>query len=668
MTDISRPPKVTTRSDLFSTEQDQPPLKVPRTDTGVLGQASSSPQVIDLLGADDSNNTAQLGQNGVAGDSSACSGLSNNELTSISGPVPLTSTGVLLELTASVQGQDASTSDATLIKTPKEKRLVILYDRPRFYHMLLQLKDLKSSDKEDVRDVELARLEALASDPEISSLSFHHLNLCIEYTTEFKSVLDKFTSFLSNNAERIQAVRTVSYHIHFSLKLKWPQDYKEDEKAAYEKFLAVLNTTCGSKVVQCSIVDKYNLGSVKSGDKAAWDKLKKEIEMDISLWKNLKILDYGGCRLNTYPDVFDLPSLELLNLGGAYSLTTLDFYLPESLQTLLANLCAIGSIDDIEFPEKLKRLEVLENHIHFLDYARFPALLEHLNVSMNKIESLRGVKFPRKLVSLDISSNPIDSLKGVRFPESLENLDASDMPNESVAGIKFPESLKSLNLQGAMNSPRGLKLPQSLEHLVLTLTGVSNVNSLKLPRTLKVLYLNENPIKTLNKVVLPPNLRELYLGSTMITTLKNVIFPESLEVLDFDLDLDDAEENEKLISSLKDVVLPAGLKKLNLAYQSFKSVESFTFPDSLEFLGFGSNELRSIRDIKFGPNLKTLDLSGNHELTSIDQVKIPDSVTELRIPPELVNNLPAYIIERANKKLLVLKQSNAYSALKAVEL
>ena len=151
-------------------------------------------------------------------------------------------------------------------------------------------------------------------------------------------------------------------------------------------------------------------------------------------------------------------------------------------------------------------------------------------------------------------------------------------------------------------------------------------------------------------------MRELYLGDNLITTLKNVLFPPTVEVLDLEND-PWSFENDKQITTLKDVVLPPNLKIFKLGYHGLKTIEAFEFPASLRYLSLAYNELRVIRNIKFGNHLKTLDLSGNPDLLSLDNVIIPESVTELRVSAPLIPNLPGYIVERANEGRLIIKKS-----------
>ncbi|RLV90766.1 Protein phosphatase 1 regulatory subunit 7 [Spathaspora sp. JA1] len=542
------------------------------------------------------------------------------------------------------------------IEIKKINRLVLLYDKPRYYHTIIQLKELRELPNNYVTVIEIGTIDKVLKETTISSVKFDHFHMSIEYNDQFESNLGKFIEFLKNNPKMINEVGDIAYHIHFEPGKKW-KDYKPSEIKQYYTFLQVLKDTAGDKVVHCSVVNKYDMDTVYITEKAELTKLGNEIQQDIQFWNNLKTLDYGESSIRFLPGVKLPDTLEVLNIGGGYALETLTgFKMPPNLRALLAGQGAVHSIDNITFPATLERLEIEDNKIYFLNYVEFPTSLKHLDVSQNRIESLRGVNFPRGLQSLNIGFNPIETIRGIKFPESLRKLEISNIPNESMTGVKFPEMLDVLNIQSSMTNTRGLKLPQHLKTLVLTGNGVNSINPLKLPDSIEVLYLNQNNIKTLNKVHLPPKLRELYLGDNLITTLKNVTFPNTLEVLDLEND-PEVIENDKHITTLKDVLLPPNLKIMKLGYHAIKAIESYEFPTSLRFLSLAYNELRQIKNIKFGNHLKTLDLSGNPELLSLDNVIIPESVTELRISPQLIGNLPAYIIERANKNRLIIKKS-----------
>ncbi|KAK6456719.1 uncharacterized protein RJT20DRAFT_126764 [Scheffersomyces xylosifermentans] len=543
---------------------------------------------------------------------------------------------------------------------PKERRLVLLYDKPRYYHIIMQLKELREMPDNLVTVVELCDIDSLLNDKILSTIKFDHLNICIEYNDEFEHNLKRFIDFFEKHPEKIQEVGDIGYHIHFAPGKKW-KDYKEFEVKEYIRFLQILHKVAGDKVVHCSVINKYDMDTVYITERNELAKLGQEIQEDIENWKNLKVLDYGESSIRFLPGVKLPDSLEVLNIGGGYALETLTgFKMPPKLRTLLAGQGAVHSIDNIVFPSTLENLGLEDNKIYFLNYVEFPETLKHLDVSQNRIESLRGVNFPKGLISLNLGFNPIDSIKSVKFPESLQYLEVSNIPNESMTGVKFPDHLDVLNLQSSMTTTRGLKLPPYVKTLILAGNGVNSINPLKLPNSVEILYLNDNNIKTLNKVQFPTNLRELYLGDNMITTLKNVTLPPTLEVLDFEND-PDTEEHDKFITTLKDVVFPPNLKVLKLGYHAIKIIEAVDFPYSLTSLGLSYNDLKLIRGVRFGNNLKLLDLSGNHELTSIDNLILPESLSELRVPPELVPNLPAYIIERANKKQLLIKKSIPFS-------
>lgn len=540
----------------------------------------------------------------------------------------------------------------------KRDRLVILYDYPRFAHMKSYVENVKNVVYENTTVLEMGSLDKLKG-PEFSQKKFEKLSFAIEYNDEFESNLKAISDFIETKPKVITDAEEIAYHFHFDHRKKWAE-YRDYEKQEYKRFLDVLNKVAGSKVVQCSIINKYELHTVYLTERNDLAQLGQEIQEDIQNWPNLKIFDYADNYVRFLPGVRFPNSLEVINMGGGYSLETLSgFKMPPNLKTLNVNSGSITSIDNIVFPITLERLSLSDNKIYFLNSVDFPSRLTHLDISQNRIETLKNVNFPRNLKSLSVSFNPIENIRGVKFPEGLEYLDLSCIPNESMTGVKFPDLLISLNLQQSMANTRGLKLPAFVKKINLSSNGVNSINPLKLPNSIESLYLSYNNIKTLNKVIFPTTLKELYLGNNLITTLKNVQFPVTLEVLDLEMD-PDVDEQEKHITTLKDVVLPPNLKTLKLGYHSIKFIETIDFPVNLEYLSLAYNELKVIRNVRFGPNLKTLDLSGNQELTSIDNLIIPESVTDLRIPSQLVNYLPIYIVERANSNKMVITKSEPF--------
>lgn len=586
---------------------------------------------------------------------------SNNLVPSVTGnfnvsPVPKAANPN--QPTVSNNSLPISSASPPLAKLPEVKkinRLVLLHDKPKFYHTIMQLKGLRELPNNYVTVLEIGTIEKVLKETTISSVKFDHFHMNIEYNDQFVTNINRFIAFLKKNQSMIDQVGDIAYHIHFEPSKKW-SDYTDKEVKAYYSFLDAVKDAGAEKVDHCSIVSKYDMETIYMTDKEDLTKLGNEIQRDIEFWKNLKILDYGESSIRFLPGIKFPDTLEILNIGGGYALETLTgFKMPPNLQVLMAGQGAIHTIDNVEFPKTLERLALEDNKIYFLNYVEFPPRLKHLDVSQNRIESLRGVEFPKSLESLNLGFNPIESVRGIKLPIGLKYLEISNIPNESMTGVKFPDTLEVLNLLTSMTNTRGLKLPQNLVQLVLSCNGVNSINPLKLPNTLEVLYLNQNNIKTLNKVQLPSRLKELYLGQNQITTLKNVNFPQTLEVLD--LENSPGSENEKHITTLKDVVLPPNLKILKLGYHGIRTIESYEFPVGLRFLSLAYNELKQIRNLKFGNHLKTLDLSGNPELLSLDNVIIPESVTELRVSPQLIDNLPAYVIERANKHRLIIKKS-----------
>lgn len=556
--------------------------------------------------------------------------------------------GTLLESKVAVNGQGAPRS------TSPQSRLVLLAGKCTNRHIIEHLGSLRLLVNIPTAEVSVDQAE------HFQFATYTHINICIEYDESFVGSLRAISHLFNSHKSLFEQAQEVGYHIVFNRAKKW-DDYAEDEKSLYREFLRSLSDLCGEKVTQCSIVGKYDSSTIYITEKDQLVKLGKEMLDDIIHWKNLKVCDYSENCIRFLPGVKFPESLHVLNVGGGSSLETLTgFKMPTQLKALNASKGVITSIDYVSFPPMLERLDILQNKIFFLNYVDLPPHLLALDLSQNSIDSLKSINFPRNLKYLSVSNNPIECIKGAKFPETIEYLDLSCIPNESMTGIKFPDLTIWLNLQLSMTNTRGLKLPPYVLELNLACNGVNSINPLKLPNSIQKLYLANNNIKTLNKVVFPTALKELYLGNNMITTLKNVLLPPTLEVLDLEMD-PYLEDNEKYITSLKDVILPVNLRVLRLAYHLIKAIESMEFPYHLQELSLAYNDLRVLRSVRFGPKLRVLDLSGNQDLISIDNVHFPESLVDVKIPSLLLNNLPATMVERANKHELSLTKSLPYT-------
>ena len=279
----------------------------------------------------------------------------------------------------------------------KRSRLVIVYDKPRYTHMKMLIYGLQNNKNEDIYIIELNSINSLESDTRFSTVLFDYLNICVEYNDEFENNMKKLIEFIENDATRLQSMSEIAYHFHFDSRKKW-KDYQEYERQEYLRFLTVLNKVAGDRVTQCSVINKYEINTIYLTERNDLAKLGQEIQEDIQNWKNLKIFDYGENCIRFFPGVKFPDSLEILNIGGGYSLETLaGFKMPPNLKVLVASNGSISSIDNVSFPSSLEKLQLVDNKIYFLNYVEFPPRLETLDVSQNRIDSLRGVNFPRNL-------------------------------------------------------------------------------------------------------------------------------------------------------------------------------------------------------------------------------------------------------------------------------
>lgn len=546
----------------------------------------------------------------------------------------------------------AANSEAASPEKPRTRRLVLMTEKTyTFMEFLLGLQEDPANEVQEV----------LLDDSENATAEgFDYVHLCVVLNDTCEELLERITKYVLADQGPLSQAKNIGLHFDF-LRCKHWTEVSEQLRTAYVQTVDAAANKWDSKVTHCSFISKHSPVTDIFLDDEDIPPMTKDVNAELARWHNLRVLDYSRNSIRLVSGIKFPDTLRTLNLGGGYSLESLNgLKFPPQLEELVLSLNMILSTDYVVYPSTLKSLNLLENRIYFLDSVEFPALLEYLDVSQNRIDTLKNVVFPRKLSYLLILMNPIECIKGVRFPDTVDYLDASCLPNESMTGIKFPDHAKSLNLQSSMTNTRGLKLPAYVETLNMASNGVNSINPLKLPNSIQCLYLSDNNIKTLNKVAFPTSIRELYLGNNMITTLKNVQFPPTLEVLDMAMDPEN-DENEKFVTSLKDVYFPANLRVLRLGYHLIKTIEGVDFPYGLEELELQYNDLRVFRNVKFGPKLHTLDLSGNQDLVALDNVYFPESLRELRVPSLLLDNLPAVIVERANKQQLKINKSLPYT-------
>jgi Leucine-rich repeat (LRR) protein len=247
-------------------------------------------------------------------------------------------------------------------------------------------------------------------------------------------------------------------------------------------------------------------------------------------------------------------ALRLLSLDccwGCQPLLNAPRTLPSSLQTLLAQSCAISALQDDALPAGLETLDLSHNALKTLNVTRLTALQ-----------------------SLTLAHNPaLNSLKA--NPKTLRLLDLTNCAlTECPDWLLDCGALETLRL--VRNKLRAL--PDKLFHRLMTLTSliVSRNNLTALPdfpaagvpsSPLQVLDASWNSLRALPKA-LPTRLTNFGVAFNELTSLEGC--PTSLTSLD-------ASFNSKLVSLPSTFAQATGLVTLRLAHNGMLKVSNFFF-------------------------------------------------------------------------------------------
>ncbi|GLI58249.1 hypothetical protein PM10SUCC1_37630 [Propionigenium maris DSM 9537] len=190
----------------------------------------------------------------------------------------------------------------------------------------------------------------------------------------------------------------------------------------------------------------------------------------------------------------------------------------------------------------------------------------------------------------------IDNLR-IDEMRKIVSLDAQGRGIESLEGIEELVNLTTLNLQG--------NRIDSLEGIDLSKLG-----------KLEVLVLGDNEIKDLKEVefISLKRLTHLDLSGNGIESLEGIKFPDNLTVLHL--------ENNR-ISSLIDA--------------------DFRYLDQLGRIDFTENEIETLEGIDFS-NLESLThlYFNNNKITSLERVKFPHSLKELRLDNNQIDTMSGF--------------------------
>ena len=106
----------------------------------------------------------------------------------------------------------------------------------------------------------------------------------------------------------------------------------------------------------------------------------------------------------------------------------------------------------------------------------------------------------------------------------------------------------------------------------------------------------------------------------------------------------------QLAEGIRDLTFPEGLESLALGDNQLTSLLEVQLPGSLRVLNLSNNDLTSLSDVVFSENLQKLNLAWNL-LTSLAGVKLPDGLRELHLSNNKLCSLQGYVFPESLKIL-----------------
>ena len=182
----------------------------------------------------------------------------------------------------------------------------------------------------------------------------------------------------------------------------------------------------------------------KSGSDREYNQI-AEIPAQISLLKNLKVLNLGFNRIEEIKNLEELSNLETLILRGNKLTKIQNLKSLTKLQNLYLQDNEIAVIENLEELFALKTLYLDGNKITNLDlnYIRF---VQTLSLNNNMIYNILPSHDPSNITFLSLSGNSIKNIDGISSLEKLESLDLFDNQIEDTTPLKDLVNLTYLRL------------------------------------------------------------------------------------------------------------------------------------------------------------------------------------------------------------------------------
>ena len=270
--------------------------------------------------------------------------------------------------------------------------------------------------------------------------------------------------------------------------------------------------------------------------------------------------------------------------------------------TSLTILGLPGEIDALELPPNLLKLSITYALFNDINSISFPPGIVDLELSSCGIKLTDGWLKPARLKQLSLAGNRLTSFKA--FLPCCEYLSLEGDSSLKVLEIEAPvlEHIELRYPELTLN----LKLPDSLQVLIIYTIYLKLTDMPELPSSLKVLNLEGSAV-VIQDYTFPPSIQELNLGHIELLKMSGVKFAEGSRLKELNLshtclttmDEDDLttyedREEEYDITTLDDKIieLPPGLKALKLQDMNLENIDDFTIPQSVTTLDLRNNNLR----------------------------------------------------------------------------
>lgn len=283
----------------------------------------------------------------------------------------------------------------------------------------------------------------------------------------------------------------------------------------------------------------------------------------------------------------------------------------------------------------LKHLNINGARVPDLDPIRNLSKLETLMAGKSLIISIEPIRYIPNLRILDISGTLVTDIIPIEDFESLEVLNIADSRVAEVSVLKKLLRLRELNLSGLnisnIDFVKSLPELQVLEMSRLPLQSIAPVSELK---KLKRLAVNETGINSISELTGLDELQFLFLDNTQVSSLAGLEKLPQLKVIYCDKSMVTKLEAQTFMQKHPGVKVIYESQELMAWWQTINSDWKNVFSSLVTISNPPTRE--ELHEISF---IKSIDLSENSTINSLDPLEKLSALTELNISHTAVNNL-----------------------------